>query len=45
MIALISKIIAMGLLGQNIIPVVFIIPKVALTSIILVVLILKSIKS
>jgi len=44
MLALVSKIIAMGLLGQNIIPVVFIIPAIALTSITLATLVLGSIE-
>ena len=45
MIALIGKIIAIGLLGQNIIPVVFIIPAIFLVSITLTVLVLNGIKS
>lgn len=45
MVALISKIIAMGLLGQNIIPVVFIIPAIAMASITMAILVLKSIQS
>lgn len=44
MLALVAKIIAMGLLGQNIIPVVFIIPAIALISITLATLVLKSIE-
>lgn len=44
MIALIAKIIAMGLLGQNIIPVVFIIPVIALVSITLSILVLSGIQ-
>src|SRR6056297_3211057 len=44
MIALIGKIIAIGLLGQNIIPVVFIIPAIALTSITLTVLVLNGLQ-
>ena len=44
MIALIGKIIAIGLLGQNIIPVVFIIPTIALTSIKLTVLVLNGLQ-
>ena len=44
MIALIGKIIAIGLLGQNIIPVVFIIPAIALTSIALTVLVLNGLQ-
>tara|TARA_R100001143_G_C3360693_1_gene135333 strand:+ start:4375 stop:5271 length:897 start_codon:yes stop_codon:yes gene_type:complete len=45
MLALVAKIIAMGLLGQNIIPVVFIIPAIALTSITLSTLVLRSIET
>jgi hypothetical protein len=45
MIALISKIVAISLLGENIIPVVFIIPAIALASITLATLILNSIQS
>lgn len=44
MLALVAKIIAMGLLGQNIIPVVFIIPAIALISITLATFVLRSIK-
>jgi hypothetical protein len=44
MIALIGKIIAIGLLGQNIIPVVIIIPAIALASITLTTLVLNSIQ-
>lgn len=44
MLALVSKIIAMGLLGQNIIPVVFIIPAIALISITLATFVLRSIE-
>lgn len=44
MIALIAKIIAIGLLGQNIIPVVFIIPAITLASIALATLVLNSIQ-
>lgn len=45
MMALLSKIIAMGLLGQNIIPVVFIIPAIALTSITLTTFVLGNIEA
>lgn len=45
MTALVAKIIAMGLIGQNIIPVIFIIPVIALISIALFISILKNIKS
>ncbi len=45
MLALVAKIIAMGLLGQNIIPVVFIIPAIALTSITFAALVLRSIET
>lgn len=44
MIALIGKIIAIGLLGQNILPVVFIIPAITLASITLAVIVLNSIQ-
>jgi len=44
MIALIGKIIAIGLLGQNFIPVVFIIPSIALVSITLTILVLNSLE-
>jgi len=44
MIALIGKIIAIGFLGQNIIPVVFIIPSIALVSITLTILVLNSLE-
>jgi hypothetical protein len=45
MTALLAKIIAMGLMGQNIIPVIFIIPTILLAAIVCTVLILKSIQS
>lgn len=44
MIALIGKIIAIGFLGQNIIPVVFIIPSIAIVAITLTILVLNSLK-
>jgi hypothetical protein len=44
MTALVAKIIAMGLLGQNIIPVVFIIPAITLISVICSFLVLRRIK-
>lgn len=44
MIALTAKVIAMGVLGQNIIPAVFIIPAFALISIICAVLLMRSIR-
>lgn len=43
MAALVSKIIAMGLMGQNIIPVIFIIPAILLAAIICTVLVLRNI--
>lgn len=44
MIALIGKIIALGFLGQNIIPVVYIIPSIAIVSITLTIWVLNSLK-
>lgn len=43
MTALVAKIIAMGMLGQNIIPVVFIIPVITLVSIVCTVMVLKNV--
>lgn len=43
MMALVAKIIAMGILGQNIIPVVFIIPLITLVSIVCTVFVLKNV--
>lgn len=44
MTALVAKIIAMGLMGQNIIPVIFIIPAILMAAVLCTVLILKSIE-